>query len=153
VFGVTSYGGFAQDHWSPIKPLTVDLGLRYDFEHLPEPLNQDTNNMSPRVGLAYSPSDSWVVRAGYGGFYDRYLLAFLNRGIEKNGLTAFEQVVSDPNPARGILQAAGGGPAPPLRPVRPSIFRADPGLATPYSQQANLGIEHALTKNLILGAH
>src|SRR5260370_28998033 len=32
--------------------------------------------------------------------------------------------------------------------VQASIFRADPGLATPYSQQANLGIEHLLTKNL-----
>jgi hypothetical protein len=152
-FGVTSYGGFLQDHWSPVKRLTVDLGLRYDFEHLPEAFNQDTNNLSPRIGLAYSPSDTWVVRAGYGVFYDRYVLAFLNRGIEKNGASALEQVVSDAAAASAIFRAAGGGPGPPLGPIRPSIFRGDPGLATPYSQQANLGIEHSLTKNLVLGAN
>src|SRR5262249_10892563 len=85
---------------------------------------------------------------------DRYLLAFLNRGIEKNGASAIEQVVSDAEAASAIFRAAGGGPSlGPIGPIRPSIFRADPELATPYSQQANLGIEHELTKNLILAAN
>jgi len=91
-FAVTNYGGFIQDHWSVSKRLTVDLGLRYDFERLPKGFNQDTNNISPRIGLAYSPSSSWALRAGFGIFYDRYVLAFLNRAVEKDGRRAFELV-------------------------------------------------------------
>src|SRR5262249_51465784 len=46
-FPVTSYGAFLQDHWSAKSKLAIDLGLRYDFEHLPPGFNQDTNNFSP----------------------------------------------------------------------------------------------------------
>ena len=93
-FPVTSFGGFVQDHWSITRQLTLDLGVRYDFERLPSLFNQDTNNFSPRVGLAWSPSSKWVVRAGYGIFFDRYVLANLTRAIEMNGSQGFEQVVN-----------------------------------------------------------
>ena len=73
--------------------LTVDLGLRYDFEDLPEPFRQDTDNVSPRVGLAYQAAPGWVLRAGYGIFFDRYVLAHLTRALQKNGINAFEQVL------------------------------------------------------------
>ncbi len=82
-YGVTSYGAFAQDHWSVTRKLTVDLGLRYDFEHLPAPFRQDTNNISPRAGLAFQVTPSWVVRAGCGIFFDRYVLASLNSSIQE----------------------------------------------------------------------
>jgi len=104
-FGVTSYGAFFRDHWSLTKQLTLDLGLRYDFEHLPSGFNQDTNNFSPRIGLAYSPSDRWVLRAGYGIFFDRTILAKLNRAIETDGQRAFEQI-TDGNKAQNIFGQA-----------------------------------------------
>ncbi len=108
-FPVTSFGGFVQDHWSLSQQLTVDLGVRYDFEHLPAGSNQDTNNVSPRIGVAWSPSPKWVFRAGYGIFFDRYVLANLTRAVEKNGIQAFEQV-ADANVAVGIFATAQGGP-------------------------------------------
>ena len=108
-FPVTSFGGFVQDHWSIARQLTVDLGVRYDLERLPSGFNQDTNNVSPRIGLAWSPSPRWVFRAGYGVFFDRYVLANLTRAIEKNGSQAFEQV-ADGNAAASLSAAAQGGP-------------------------------------------
>src|SRR6266481_5252756 len=151
-FPVTSIGGFVQDHWSLTHQLTVDLGIRYDFERLPAGFNQDTNNVSPRIGLAWSPSPKWVFRAGFGVFFDRYVLANLTRAIEKNGSQAFEQVV-DGNAAASLFVTAQGGPiVAPATGIAPSIFRPDPRMATPYSQQASAGAEYLLAKNLTLRA-
>src|ERR1700704_5850320 len=151
-FPVTSFGGFVQDHWSLARQLTVDLGVRYDFERLPAVFNQDTNNVSPRIGLAWSPSPKWVFRAGYGVFFDRYVLANLTRAIEKDGSQGFEQV-ADGNAAASLFAATQGRPlVAPVSGIAPSIYRPDPGMATPYSQQASAGAEYLLAKNLTLRA-
>ncbi|HVH70455.1 MAG TPA: TonB-dependent receptor [Candidatus Dormibacteraeota bacterium] len=149
-FPVTSFGGFVQDHWSVAPKVTADVGLRYDFEHLSATFHQDTNNVSPRIGLAWSPFPKWVFRAGYGIFFDRYILANLTRAIEKDGVQAFEQV-AEGRTATDLFGLAGGGPlAGPTPGVAPSIIRADPGMKTPYSQQASAGVEYQVAKNLTL---
>jgi hypothetical protein len=149
-FSVTSLGGFVQDHWSLARQLTVDLGVRYDFEHLPAGFNQDANNVSPRIGLAWSPSPKGVFRAGYGVFFDRYVLANLTRAIEKDGSQAFEQV-ADGDTATSLFTLAQGGPlVTSATGIAPSIFRPDQRMATPYSQQASAGAEYLLAKNLTL---
>jgi hypothetical protein len=151
-FPVTSIGSFVQDHWSLRQRITMDIGVRYDIERLPGGFNQDTNNFSPRVGLAWNPFSKLVLRAGYGIFFDRYVLANLARAVEKNGAQAFEQV-NDGAAAAGIFATAQGGPlSVPATGISPSIFRPDPHMATPYSQQAGAGAEYALVKYLSLRA-
>ena len=130
-FAVTNYGGFVQDHWSATPHLTLDVGLRYDFESLPAPIREDTNNVSPRVGLAWQFARGWVMRSAYGIFYDRYVLAALNRVLQKNGMNAFERVTELPDSG-----------------LTPSIYRADSNLATPYSQQASFALEHQLARDI-----
>lgn len=105
----------------------MDLGVRYDFERLPHSLPTDANNISPRVGLAYQPAPQWVVRAGYGIFCDRYVLAALNQALQKNGAAAFEQVV-DSAAATLAFQGAAGGPWPAPLPGVPPRFT--PWIAT-----------------------
>jgi hypothetical protein len=39
---------------------------------------QDWNNVAPRLGFAWTPAPAWVVRGGYGVFYDRPSAAFIN---------------------------------------------------------------------------
>ena len=151
-YPVTSTGAFLQDHWSVTQHLTVDLGLRYDFEHLPQPFRQDTNNISPRVGLAYQAAPGWVVRAGYGIFFDRYVLANLTRALQKNGTNAFEQVLEG-SAAATAFQAASGGPLiAPIAGLSPSIYPPDTGLATPYSQQTSFSVEHQIARDLTASA-
>jgi hypothetical protein len=148
-YPVTSYGVFLQDHWSVTQRLTVDLGLRYDVERLPGMFRQDVNNVSPRTGLAYQFAPGWVLRVGHGIFFDRYVLANLNRAVQKNGTNAFEQVLY----GDAAATAAAGGPLlAPIGGLRPSIFRADAGLATPYSQQTSFSMEHLVARDLTVSA-
>jgi outer membrane receptor protein involved in Fe transport len=151
-YAVQNYGAFVQDHWSAARGLTLDIGLRYDFEHLPASFTQDGRNVSPRVGLAYQIAPGWVLRAGYGLFFDRYVLAALNPVVQKNGVNAFEQVLEG-NAAAALFKMAGGGPlAAPQIGVMPSIYRPDPGLATPYSQQLTFAAQHQLARDLTVDA-
>src|SRR6202142_1489728 len=57
------YGFSAQDQWR-IKPnLTINYGLRYDFESgLSKQINPHYNGIQPRIGLAWSPNNKTVVR-------------------------------------------------------------------------------------------
>jgi hypothetical protein len=151
-FPVTNFGAFVQDHWTLASHVVLDLGVRFDFEHLPAGFNQGIGNVSPRIGLAWSPSSKWVFRAGWGIFFDRYVLANLARGVEKNGTQAFEQVADGPQ-AVSLFAAAQGGPlSAPASGIALSIMRPDPNLAVPYSQQASAGVEYQLARNLTLRA-
>jgi outer membrane receptor protein involved in Fe transport len=152
-YAVTSYGAFLQDHVSLLPNVTVDLGVRYDFERLPAVFHQETNNFSPRIGLAFSPGPRWVLRAGYGIFHDRQILANLNRAILEDGVHAFEQVANG-NVAANLFQGAGGGSLTSAAVgVAASIFRPDPHLATPYSHQTSVGAECLIAPNLTATAN
>jgi carboxypeptidase family protein/TonB-dependent receptor-like protein len=71
------YGFFAQDQWKLTPTLTINYGLRYDWETgLGFFVNPYRKEFQPRVGLAWAPDSKTVVRAGYGIFNDRYNLTF-----------------------------------------------------------------------------
>lgn len=151
-FSTPSYGAFFQDHWVVSRRLTVDAGIRYDFEQLPRGFPQDTLNFSPRVGVAFSPANRLVLRAGYGIFYDRYLLASLDQAII-GGMQGFEQVIEDARAASILGISLGASPGRPLAGVQRSIYRADPALATPYSNQASFGVQYAPAKDITASAN
>jgi hypothetical protein len=68
----TYNGFFLQDKIRVTNRLTVNLGVRYEFETWPkEALNNDMNNVDPRVGFAYRAGSKWnlVVRGGAGIFH------------------------------------------------------------------------------------
>ncbi len=151
-FAVTNFGAFVQNRWQATPKLTLNLGLRYDAEQLPHPFRTDKNNFSPRLGVAFSPSKEWVFRAGFGLFYDRLPLAFLNQAIQKNGSRAFEQIAFDAQAAQ-IFSANGGGQSLSTIPnIAPSIYRADPRFKTPYSIQTFAGVERLLNADTTVRA-
>jgi hypothetical protein len=131
---------------------TVDVGIRYDFEHLPQQFREDRNDFAPRIGLAYSPSPNWALRVGYGIFFDRYLLTAVNRALEKNGGQGFEQVAYGRTATQVFQSELGGSSTAPNPSMRPSIFRVDPALTTSSSAIASAGVERLLSKNLTASA-
>jgi hypothetical protein len=72
------YGFFVQDQWKATPKLTLNYGLRYDFESgLSAQMDVSHKGFQPRIGLAYSPDSKTVIRSGFGIFDDRYNLSFL----------------------------------------------------------------------------
>jgi outer membrane receptor protein involved in Fe transport len=70
-------GLFAQDQWRLTPKLTVNYGLRYDFETgLGDHIDSYWGAVQPRVGLAWSPDSKTVIRAGFGLFFDRNNMTF-----------------------------------------------------------------------------
>ena len=95
----TAYNGFSQDDWKIHPRLTLNLGVRYEFNSPPvdardrlisfdvvarrlTPVGQngvpragvdpDFNNFAPRIGFSWDPTGSGklLLRSGYGIYYD-----------------------------------------------------------------------------------
>ena len=76
----------------------IAMSIKADNNHTLQ--GQDWNNVAPRVGFAWTPGESarWVVRGGYGVFYDRPSAAFINT-IFSNYPFLREQEVTFPSGA------------------------------------------------------
>src|SRR5882757_6171996 len=136
--------------WNPARSLTIDYGLRYEYNRLPSSLPQDAINFSPRIGIAWTPRPSLVFRGGFGIFYDRFQLSTINRILQQDGTHGFTQIMEDQ--AAATLYRSGSVPSQPLLNVAPSIWRAEPKLTNPYSEVASFSTEQALPLQTTLKA-
>jgi Carboxypeptidase regulatory-like domain len=109
-FSTLDYGFFAQDNYKVTPRLTLELGLRYDYEQTPAaysnliapatlngsnfvPYNgignspNDKNNFGPRIGFSYDlyGSGRTVLRGGYGLYYGRITNGNLGTVLSSTG--------------------------------------------------------------------
>ena len=174
------YGFYAQDQWRVKPSLTVNYGIRYDFESgLSKQINPHYNGVQPRLGLAWSPNNKTVVRAGAGLFDDRYNLSFLFitqpqrpviipgetlPGIRQGANTA-TWVLNQLTPGPAGLPASAAatlvttgqvpdqfitGPCPPSCTAGAGMVQHNSKI--PYSEQANLEIDREIGHGLTVSA-
>jgi hypothetical protein len=136
-------GFFAQDEWKVRRTLTVNLGLRYDLQFLPDPIKTDRDNVAPRIGLAYAPGNGkTVVRPSYGIYYDRIPLRATSNALQRDGTKYKVAVFSFGQAGAPVFpNVATSFPTGFL----PSITTIDPRIESAYTQQASLQIERELT--------
>lgn len=163
----SEYGFFAQDDWRATPELTVNLGLRYDYQSIAKPpitnpnaaliaagfdtgfQPKDKNNFAPRFGISYAFNDKTVLRGGYGLFYGRTPAILTGTAHSQNGI----QVV-----AIDINCTA----TPALCPTYPNVFSSVPtnvaavtpnlylfarDYEQPFTQQARLQFEREVFAN------
>ncbi|MBN2318902.1 MAG: TonB-dependent receptor [Acidobacteria bacterium] len=71
------WGFYVQDRWKATQKLTINYGVRYDFETgLGDHIDMYWGAIQPRGGIAYAPDNKTVIRAGSGLFFDRYNMTF-----------------------------------------------------------------------------
>ncbi len=130
-------GLYFEDTWKLKPSLTLNLGVRYDLQHVPQPpqpntatallsyytstLNIDKNNVAPRLGVAWQFDKNTVLRAGYGIFYGKTSNSTYYALRVENGV--YQQTFSGCGPTASLpaLKACA--------PTFPNVFFTPPGPA------------------------
>jgi hypothetical protein len=160
-FQTADYSGFISDEWKLRHGLTLSLGIRYEYEQLPNTnknlvnpdipltatLPHDRNNFGPRLGVAWDifGKGNTVLRAGYGIYYGRI--------INSTAFTALTATGS-PNSQRTYFYRPtdiGAPPFPyvfnsnPVLAVAPNAVYFDPRFQNPQIHQTELSLEQSLS--------
>jgi len=166
-YSTNLYGFFAQDQWKVLKNLTVNYGLRWDYQALPSPIapnpaipntvsfNSDLSNFGPRVGIAWDLGSNGksVVRAGYGMFFAVTPMGTIDNALRETGLNdltkgLFSLFSLQPTaPSAPVFPNL--LPAPPPN-VPPSTFQLAPNFQRPRAQELNAGFEQEVARSTSL---
>jgi hypothetical protein len=165
-FNVPYYGFYVQDTFRALPKLTLEMGLREDFQVYRQPLENPAfpltgqypnqfRRVAPRFGFAWQPQSKTVVRGGSGLFYTNMNGLNYRNAVASNGLASQQtsasvsytsgppnqQVPTFPN----ILPASS-----PLFSAAEDISLVSPQFRVPYVVQASLQIEREIFENTTL---
>jgi hypothetical protein len=173
-----TYAFYVQDEWKVTRKMTVNIGMRFDYidtvdekNGLPRTLRldrpggylypEDPNSKKavqfynpdkrfwPRVGVAYRPSDKWVVRMG-GGVYEN-VDQMNNLTVVGNPLKTFQVtfVADTLNPTALTLQnpypVSNQAANPPL-----SVVAVPPNRENAYNVQWSAAVERQLSSSTVV---
>ena len=138
-------GVFAGDEWRVRPNLTLSLGLRYEAQ---SNIN-DWRDIAPRFAIAWAPGarnsstqGKTVLRAGFGMFYDRFLLANTLSALRYNGAIQRQFVIRNPDFFPNIPDAA----AFTSMSSASVIEKVSGTLRAPYLMQSLVSVERALPR-------
>jgi len=168
-FSNKDVGVFAQDDWKILPRLTLNLGVRWDYETMPNvvlpnpaapqttQLPDDKNNFAPRVGFAWDVrgTGKQVLRGGYGIYFGRIINStiynsLINTGNPSGQLSYTLNVAANsvnpsfPSFPRVLTQAPNVTTAP------PNIVFFDHNFQAPQIHEADLNFQQDLGNNNVV---
>jgi hypothetical protein len=166
-FAVPYYGFYVQDTYRVLPQLTIEMGLREDFQVYPQPRENPAfpltgqypnqfQRLAPRFGFTWQPISKTVVRGGFGEFFTNMNGLNYRNAVVSNGLASQQSSVS-------ISYAADSPPNqqipafPNILPSDSSLFSASedislvsPQFRVPYVLEGSLQIEREVFENTTL---
>jgi hypothetical protein len=165
LFHTTDYNFFVQDTWRVNRALTLNLGLRYEYQKLPQPeegnprypltlsFAQDKNNFGPRFGFTYDLGGrhQTVFKGGFGVYYGLTSNSYLFSALTNNAVTFatynFTPTTAGAPTYPNVLSAPPTGPG-----ARPAISVLSPDLERPEMYMGDFTIERSLGRDLVVSA-
>ena len=138
-----------EDKWTPTSTITVNAGLRWDYDDLTSrgESDPDLDNFQPRLSVNWTPTDRSVIRSGVGRYTGRFPYAIYSDAVQF-GAEGNATITLEGNRAPAYLQGPGGPSLAgqtstfPPREVR-RLFAL--GLEQTYSDQVSLGYQYQLS--------
>jgi hypothetical protein len=142
----TDYAGFLTDDWRISPRLTLSLGVRYEYEYVPnnpipnttgspynpaalavpQTLNKpdDRNNIGPRVGFSYNVygDGNTILRGGYGMYYGRIVNSNIIQSYLLSGGQNSQIDIQATSSSNCTAQVPIGAPASKLPFLYPNVF-------------------------------
>ena len=165
-FAVPYYGFYAQDTFRALPRLTLEMGVREDFQVYPQPATNPAfpltgqypnqlRRLAPRFGFAWQPAEKTVVRGGFGMFYTNMNGLNYRNAVISNGLASQQASFSSQYDGGVPNQQAPTFPG--ILPSDSSLFQSSPDISlispqfrAPYILQSSLQIEREIAENTTL---
>ena len=170
-FSSSTYAFYVQDTWKPSNRLVLNLGLRYEYQVLPQPgeistedvtfngnprfpqtmsFHQDKNNWAPRVGLTYDFGGDHltVLRAAYGLFFGLTSNSAVANAITNNGVNQASFFFTPTTPGAPVYPSVLPS-VPTIAGSRPDLNYFASDLQRPEVQSFDLSVERSLPFGMI----
>ncbi len=131
IFDTTEMAGFMQEQWRPGSGLTIDLGVRWEVQGLPNPQKSnpaldavfggigktsvfpaDGNNIGPRLGVSWVPFGfrGWVIHGGFGLYFGRLPGTTIRAALEDTAMASSTLHVRITPATETLCPQSAGGP-------------------------------------------